>query len=124
MTNEIQKAVSLDEFIFETVKEYIDGVKRAQEYAKTRSASVSPVISGKFENFSPYRLDTPEQRYGMATNIEFEVLVTSSHESAAGADLGVRVHVFQAGVKGDLKDSVSQASKIRFSIPVGLPPQE
>ncbi len=99
--------MKLQEFVNETLREIITGVKEAQEYAKDNNATV---------NASP-AIGTPIKE------VEFDVAVTSTEGSEAQAGTGIFVAGLGLGAKGKLDTSNSSVTRIKFSIPVCFPRQ-
>ncbi|MBP7052952.1 MAG: hypothetical protein KBE65_18255 [Phycisphaerae bacterium] len=100
--------MKLQEFVNESLREIIAGVKEAQEYAKDNNATV---------NASPPTLRPPIKE------VEFDVAVTSIEGSQAQAGAGIFVAGLGLGAKGKMDTSNSSATRIRFSVPVCLPHQ-
>jgi len=118
--------MELKDFVAESIKQIIDGVTAAQEYAKTFGADVNPhgiqqVWLGRQTNV--YK-DTEGKRF--TQTIEFDVATTAGDESKAGANAGISVipALFKAGVKGEIAESNSIVSRIKFEVPVFLPTQK
>ena len=113
--------MKLQEFVSETLNEIIAGVKKSQKYAESQGAWVSPKLShmgGKTVS----RYVAEGTRTSIET-IEFDVAVTSAEESATEASAGIFVAAIGLGAKGKSDTSSSSISRIRFSVPLGLPVQ-
>lgn len=116
--------MKLQEFVSETLKEIIAGVKESQKYAESEGAWVSPRVTR-----AEIGVGTRSARYvtqeGGATikQIEFDVAVTSTEGSATEAGAGIFVAAIGLGAKGKSDTSSSSVSRIKFSIPLGLPMQ-
>ena len=113
--------MKLQEFVSETLKEIIAGVKEAQKYAASESTLVNPELlatggtkSGTYQ--TAYMGQPPAY-------VEFDVAVTSTEGSATEAGAGIFVAGFGLGAKGKSDESSSSLSRIKFSVPVGLPIQ-
>jgi hypothetical protein len=111
--------MKLQEFVTETLREIIVGVKEAQMYAKDNAAQVNPMMSrntppgmynpGNLGDFSPVE------------KIDFDVAVTSTDTTETQAGAGIFVAAFGLGVK-DKSDTVNSCvSRIKFSVPLVLP---
>jgi len=112
--------MKLQEFVSETLKEIIAGVKEAQKYAELEGAWISPRM------FSPAKSEVryfAEKDHATIEQIEFDVAVTSTEGSATEAGAGIFVAAIGLGVKGKSDTSSSSISRIKFSIPLGLPMQ-
>ena len=113
--------MKLREFVSETLKEIIAGVKEAQKYAESERAWVSPRLQT-----SGGKTSVRYVVYGTACpieQIEFDVAVTSTEGAATEAGVGVFVAAIGLGAKGKSDASNSSVSRIRFSVPLGLPIQ-
>jgi hypothetical protein len=94
--------MDVKEFISDTLKQIIDGVKDAQAYATGKDAVVVPY-------------------YGNRQNIDFDIAVTVVEGKETGGKAGISVWSIGAGVSGKSESSSSTASRIKFEIPVELP---
>jgi hypothetical protein len=103
--------MKLQEFVSETLKEIIAGVKEAQGYAGDHSAKIS-VCAQSHLGYLPIE------------KVRFDVAVTSTDASETQAGAGVFVAVLGIGAKGKSDTSNSCVSRIKFSIPIVLPEQQ
>ena len=109
------------EFVSETLKEIIAGVKESQKYAESEGACVSPRMHWIGEK--EMGRCVAETDYANIEQIEFDVAVTSTEGSATEAGAGIFVAAIGLGAKGKSDTSSSSISRIKFSIPLGLPMQ-
>ena len=100
--------MKLQDFVSETLKEIIAGVKDVKSFASSQGAEVNPSI-GSRKNFS------------LIKDVEFDVAVTSTEESESKKGAGILVAGFGIGIKGKSDLLSSTVSRIKFSIPVILP---
>lgn len=113
--------MELREYITESLKQLIDGIVDAQEYAKSKGASINPqglkMLAGRLEivGNSAYT-EIPQI-------IEFDIAVTASEGGEAKAGLGVFA-VVGGGAQATMQDSNIKANRIRFSVPVMFPQQK
>jgi len=114
--------MKLQEFVNETLKEIIAGVKEAQEYAQSEGASVSPHILARGDNATIHYVLKKDGTH--VEQIEFDVAVTSTEGSATEAGAGIFVAAIGLGAKGKSDSSSSSISRIKFSIPLALPIQQ
>jgi len=114
--------MKLQEFVNETLKEIIAGVKESQKYAASEGAWVSPHMRARGDKTSIRYL--AETGGANIEQIEFDVAVTSTEGSATEAGVGIFVAAFGLGARGKSDESSSSISRIKFSIPLGLPMQE
>ena len=96
------ETMDIKEFISQTLKQIIDGVKDAQEHAEGKNAVVVPY-------------------YGDRQKIDFDVAVTVVEGKETGGKAGISVWSIGAGVTGKTESSSSTVSRIKFEIPVELP---
>ena len=113
--------VELKQFVSETLKQIIDGVLEAQDYASEHKASVNPRGHRVFEG-------TGIQDRGMDTTlplhpVEFDVAVTSEDKDSAQGGVGVFVGPLGVGTRGTVETSSQGMSRIRFTVPIVLPTQ-
>lgn len=113
--------MKLQEFVSKTLQEIIAGVKEAQKYAESEDAWVSPRI--KCVGEKPVTRMVADKENVNIELIEFDVAVTSTEGSVTEAGAGIFVATFGLGAKGKSDESSSSISRIKFSIPLGLPTQ-
>ena len=104
--------MNIEEFVAESLKQIIDGIIRAQEYAKEKGAIVSPpninYVQGKPISMAGYNL-------GQVIDFDTAVVATAS---------GIRVIGGVLGASSDAdNDALHVSSRIKFSIPVYYPVQ-
>ncbi len=116
--------MKLQEFVSETLREIIGGVKEAQAFAKESRAVVNPepehieVESDKWTKV----LTTPGSWICVPIrDVTFDVAVTSTDTSETQKGEGIYVAAFGMGVKGKSDTVNSCVSRIRFSVPLALP---
>lgn len=110
--------MELKDFVSETIKQLIDGVVVAQEYASTKGAKVNPQLLFRTDQ----GMQMWEKKTGQpAQSIEFDVALTASEGSKAQGGVGVMIGVFGLGTKGQLEESNQKINRIKFSVPVSLP---
>jgi len=115
--------MKLQEFVAETLKEIIAGVKEGQKYAASEGASVSTFMEPRHTEGKTEVRYTAQLTNANIELIEFDVAVTSTEGSATEAGAGIFVAAFGLGAKGKSDESSSSISRIKFSIPLGLPMQ-
>jgi hypothetical protein len=108
--------VELREFISTVLVSLVRGVEDAQSQLKDSKATVNPLgIKAQIA------LEQNEETPGF-TNVEFEVAVEIQSKTEQSGKIGVQVAVFNMGADGKKLSSESNTSKLRFSVPVHLPP--
>ena len=111
--------MNLDEFVSETLKAIIKGVKESQDFAKENGARVNPtrVSSDPVSGVYYYK----EEGLRVTTNIEFDVAVTASTSKESGVNAGIKVWAANLGGKINDTDSHETISRVKFHISVALP---
>jgi hypothetical protein len=99
--------LQLRDFVAETIKQVIDGVVTAQEYATGKQATVNP----RTQRFS----EPPIQ------SISFDVAVTATKGAKTQGGVAVFAGAFGFGSKGQSEKSNETVNRIRFSVPLALP---
>jgi len=112
--------VKLQEFVAETLKEIIAGVKEAQEYAGQQGATVNPHM----------RLAEATESGGVAVvqgvrlkEVEFDVAVVAEKAEETKGGVKVGIGLFNLATQGQSDSSSSSTSRVRFSVPIALPRQ-
>jgi len=113
--------MKLQEFISETLKEIITGVKEAQRYADSQDAMINPPSRKKGERKSIQMVDADTGQ--LLRDVLFDVAVTFTEETAKEGGAGIFVASIGVGVKGTSDTSSSSVSRVKFSVPVALPIQ-
>jgi hypothetical protein len=113
--------MELKDFISETLKQIIEGVKSAQEFANTENAVIVPksiqntvMEQGMFRNYEG-------TRFGQWIAFEIEVSTNEDLQKKGGA--GIFVGSVAVGGQASTGKSKGGSSKISFKIPVYLPQQ-
>jgi hypothetical protein len=114
--------MKLQEFVNETLREIIAGVKEAQAYATGNGAIVNPGQSAGGDG----KLYSRERTGNLLpiTDIDFDVAVTSTDTTEQQAGAGIFVAGFGIGTKGKSDASNSCVSRIRFPVRIVLPVQD
>ncbi len=113
--------MKLQEFVSETLKEIIKGVKEAQEYAATQDAKINP--SAEYRGDRKLQILVDSATHEHLQNVEFDVAVTSTEGTAKEGGAGVFVAAIGIGAKRTSDTSSSSISRIKFTVPVLLPIQ-
>lgn len=115
--------MKLEDFVTNTLKQIINGVKNAQEFAKVNDAKVNPSnihIVGQSSALTYW--DNYNSIAGQA--IEFDISVTTHDEGQREGKAGVFVAFLKAGVSGKESTENIATNRIKFTIPVFLPIQQ
>ncbi|HEY3040639.1 MAG TPA: hypothetical protein VGJ66_18010 [Pyrinomonadaceae bacterium] len=98
--------LELRDFVAETIKQVIDGVVTAQQYATSKKAVVNPRTS---------RHGEPVQ------SIAFDVAVTAGKGAKTQGGIAVFTGVLGLGSKGQSEKTSESVNRIQFSVPLALP---
>jgi len=112
--------MQLDEFITETLKALVKGVKDAQAFAKDNGARINPVINGGGQNGRHVKIGSSENATTIS-NIDFDVAVTASTKQESGISGGINVLSLTLGGKAADTDVHQTVSRIKVTIQAALP---
>lgn len=104
--------MELNEFVFQTITQIADGIKKAQEAAN--DYLVSPPHKGNATIIPERTLFADELE-----QIDFDIAVTTADKSTTGG--GISVVSFNIGAKHS--DELLQCSRIKFQVSVRWPRQ-
>jgi hypothetical protein len=113
--------VRLEDFVSETLKQIINGVKSAQEYSGKLDASINPPRLTFRTDQGEIRLVDPETRR-IAQEIDFDIAVTTTEGTTKGG-IGIFVGPLAVGSQGQSDATNSSMSRIKFKVPILLPTQ-
>jgi len=114
--------MKLDEFIFESLKQVIDGIEKSQEYAKEKGASISAENLTFVGAKNGAGIVFMNQRSGeIVEKIEFDIAVTAKEGDKAKGGIGLFVGALGIGTQGQVESENSSISRLKFSIPLHLP---
>jgi hypothetical protein len=114
--------MKLDQFISETLKSLIKGIKDAQDFAKQNGATINPEIENRelAKNANVIFFEDRDGAIGVSI-VDFDIAVTASSEQ--GADLGAGINVLSLNIGGNKNEKQIEEtiSRIKFSVNVVLP---
>jgi len=110
--------MKLDEFVFETLKEIVAGVEKAQRFAEKHDAAVNP----RRLVYVPHQRAT--QGGIRSRRVIFDLSVSASEGKEGKGGLGIVVGPLALGSQGKTDASSVTTSRVRFSVPIMLPPQD
>jgi hypothetical protein len=113
--------MQLDDFVSQTLKQIIDGVSTAQNYARSKNANINP-------SSARYHSSTEGLAYCSETgiplqNVEFDVAVTVA-ESQSNNNGSPSVGAISVTSSTETTTQNSSVSRIKFKVPVLLPHEE
>jgi hypothetical protein len=97
--------LQLRDFVAETIKQVIDGVAAAQQYATNKRAVVNPRLQGAHRT----------------QPISFDVAFTAAKGAKTQGGVAVFAGAFGLGSKGQSEKSNEMVNRIQFSVHVRLP---
>lgn len=100
--------MKLEDFVSETLKEVMQGVKKSQATSNEHGGCIAP-----------HYLKLSENMY----KIEFDIAVTTTEGTSTQSGVGVFVGPVALGSKGHSDASSQSLSRIKFSVPVTYPRQ-
>ncbi len=115
--------MELKDFVAETIRQVIDGVREAQEHASTVGASVNSAGLRVNQNHAGLRY-VDGRTAQPVEDLEFDVAVTAAEGTATKGGIGVFVGPIALGSQGRSDAASSSVSRIRFTVPVSLPQQK
>ena len=113
--------MELAEFISETIKGIIKGVKESQDFAHQNDARINPHIGKWDERKMLTTYYGTEEGARAVSTIDFDVAVSATNQLESGIKGGINVLSLNLGGKISDKDINETVSKIKFSINVVLP---
>ncbi len=113
--------MNLKDFIAESLTQIVQGVQQAQDNFKGSEARISPQM----------RMTQKEHSIGAAEGyggqpvsyVSFDVSVVASEGTGTKGGIGILVGAIGLGSQGQSEKASSNESRIKFQIPVMLPPQ-
>jgi hypothetical protein len=114
--------VKLQDFISETLREILAGIREAQAFSAANGGAVMPAkVTFRTDQGLPMWDKTDGTPVQM---IEFDVAVTTAEGTATKGGVGVFVGAVGLGSQGQSNASNQSVSRIKFSVPVIFPKQE
>lgn len=113
--------MKLDEFITDTLKSIIKGVKDSQEFAQENGARINPYIDSWDQNKMLTTYYGKEEGARAISAIDFDIAVTASNSQETGGEGGINVYSLKLGGKATDLEKNETVSRIKFSLNVVLP---
>jgi len=108
--------MELQDFICSVLVQVVRGVEHAQSELRDSKATINP-LGIRSQIALNQNKESPE-----FSNVEFEVAVEVKSQGVQSGGGGIHVAVFKMGIEGKRLEAESHLSKLRFSVPVHLPP--
>lgn len=110
----------MQQFVEETIKAVMLGIKASQRHASEAGGKVVP--SNMFYHEVPGLIW--DKDHMLVDRIEFDVAVTVSEGDSLEGNAGIKVWGLGAGVKGKEDNKNETVSKVKFNVPVVYPKQD
>lgn len=112
--------MELKDFVRESLSQIITGVVEAQK--ELRKTGINGEISPSIKS-DPSNTKLLMGQSGMPVhNVEFDIAVAAGEKTDTKGTVGVAISVFKLGAGGQSTESTSQTSRLKFIVPVALPP--
>ena len=112
--------MDLEEFIEASLTQIVSGIQAASEGVAKAGGELNPRIDLQDSSFPTYQGTDGRKR--ILQQVEFDVAVTVSSERDGGGSASLNVAgVFSIAGEGGAKSGESSISRVKFSVPLGLP---
>ncbi len=112
--------MDIKDFIKETVGAIAEATSELQsEYEETGTIINPPVSNQERDLFEEGGTGSTYRRVEV---IDFDIAVTASGETGGGGKAGLKILSVEAGMDGKHTQRNEEISRVKFSIPVSLPP--
>jgi hypothetical protein len=121
------KDITLGNFISETLKEIIDGLTQAQEYASEHGAEINPRHINWSDTKQSFYINPSQSGRDLApmlTPIDFNVLIAVKEDDTQEGGIGLFAAALGIGVKGKAQDISELTHRIKFQVLAKLPQQK
>ena len=118
--------MNLKEFVAESLKEVMDGIVEAQQYAQDKGAEICPpLIATGDKKVLVYKSETSE---GKVSWVNYDIAVTAEEidKSGGGGKLSIKVASLvnvEGGGEATVTEKASSLSRMQFKIAVVWPHQ-
>ena len=117
--------MELQEFVAQALSQIIQGVKSVQQTSSEVGATINPGVPNRQLEEQGY-LSTggiPGEQNNMVLFVEFDTAVTVSEGDGVKAKAGINVFGSNIGIGIGTTDESSTVSRLKFKVPIVLPPQ-
>jgi hypothetical protein len=113
--------MELQQFISGSIKQIIDGIIEAQEYAASKKTRVNPTSQINISNSKDITIDANTSEYVQL--IDFDLAITTSESDKA--KVGAGIYVVGIGLGSQLQADISSGSisRLKFTVPI-IPPKQ
>lgn len=116
--------IKLEDFVSQSIKEIINGVVTAQEYAITKGADVNPSQLDVAPNERFKETPKGSLRGRLMQEIHFDIAVTATEGTQISGGAGILISVLSIGLQGKKDKDNTSVSRISFDVPILLPIQK
>ena len=112
--------MDLKSFVSQTLIQIVEGVNEAHSAVKAKGASVNPSFAGDVKNLPKsgfYHIGSGQ----LAQCVEFDVALTVSEGTDTKGGIGVFSGVINLGSSGQSTNESVSVSRVKFTVPLGLP---
>jgi hypothetical protein len=113
--------MDIKDFVSETLKQVIAGVKDAQEFAMDNGAMVEPERAATSQ-----KMGEPTQYVGKGSikEVAFDIAVTAQESTGQEGKAGLRIPYLDFGGGLSAEQANATVSRVRFAVDVRLPCQK
>lgn len=111
--------MELKDFVKATIEQIVEGAALAQESIKSRGGIVNPTDM-RFQKDGAWN----QYSHAMPQEVLFDVGLTSTDKSGSSEGIGVFLGSISLGKKNDSGAEQVAISRVRFTVPLALPPGE
>lgn len=116
--------MDVEQFVAETLKQICRGVASAQsEVADTGKGVISPSVV-QADIATAFRALTHPKTHTPIKEVEFDLAVTVTEASGSEGKLSLSVFPIKAGIGGESSKAMESVSRVKFVVPIALPPQK
>jgi phage tail sheath gpL-like len=111
--------MDLKEFVAESLKEVISGVKDAQIHAHENGAEICPTLQRRGESKAAYYVSCRSNEKVVFVNFDIALSAEDTTKGDAGGKLSIKIASLSAGV--EKAETNSSISRLQFELPVVWP---
>jgi hypothetical protein len=112
--------MDLKDFIKETVSAIVSATVELQQALAPTGAIINPPTSGNAD--MTFEMNSAFHTLRKVEVVDFDVAVTAKSETSGEAKVGVSILMVEIGGKADHGKATENANRVRFQIPIVLPP--
>ena len=112
--------MDLKTFVSQALIQIVEGVNEARSAVKSTGATVNPTFFGDVKNMpknGSYHIGSGK----LAQSVEFDVALTVAEGTETKGGIGVFSGVINLGSSGQSNNENVSVSRVKFTVPLGLP---